>query len=85
MVYITYISCSGYCPHINENVTLTGKYKFIENSKEGNIEFMLFTCPIEENSKLHYYEQCEKYKYLQPCKNKFDCPIAKKFKKRMFI
>lgn len=77
-MYITYLGVTGHCPHINETVTLSGKYKFID---ERQAEFMLFTCPIDENAKLKPYEQVEKYKYLLPCKNIFDCPIAKQFKK----
>lgn len=80
MVNITYLGCSGFCPHIQETVTLSGKYSFVENSEMRKLRFLTFTCPIAENAKLHYYEQCEKYKYLKPCENSYNCPIAKNFK-----
>lgn len=75
--YITYIGRSGLCPHIKETVSLSGKYEISEDRKTAS--YCSFTCPIEENAKLPYYEQCEQYKYLIPCESKFDCPIAKKF------
>ena len=77
-MYVTFIGLSGYCPHIDETVTLSGKYGFGEDVTKAR--FLCFTCPIVENAKLEPYEQEEKYKYLKPCNNIYDCPIAKGFK-----
>lgn len=85
IVSITYIGCTGYCPHIEEDVTLSGKYEFVGNIEDCHAIFRSYTCPIDENSKLNYYDQCEEYKYLRPCENKFDCPIAKGFKEEVFL
>lgn len=75
---ITYESKSGICPHINEKITVLGKYEIVEDKFERYIHHI---CPIEENSKKHPYDQDEKYKYLKPCNEIADCPIAKNFKK----
>lgn len=57
------------CPCIKGKVTLTGKYYLTDNpSNPYEAKFHYATCPIVENSKLPYYEQCEEYKYLH-CPN----------------
>lgn len=81
-ILTTYIGVSGYCPHIDENVTLRGKYKIIDDH---SAEFMLFTCPIFDNAKKHPYDQEECYKYLRPCSNMYSCPIASKFEKSITL
>lgn len=49
-MYFTYLGATGFCPHIKATVTLSGKYKEIDDT---TFEFALFTCPIVENAKRH--------------------------------
>lgn len=79
-MYFTYLGATGFCPHIKATVTLSGKYKEIDDT---TFEFALFTCPIVENAKLPPYEQSEDFKYLPPCSNPNECPIAGQFKRRV--
>lgn len=74
---VTYLGQSGYCPHIQNDVTLSGKYGKIEDT---TFKFISFTCPIAENAKLHPHDQSNEYLFLSPCENIQDCPIAKNFK-----
>ena len=73
---ITTFSVDGYCPHIEEDITIQGKYEILD---ENTFKYRSFTCPIVENAKMHYYDQCKKYKYLKPCSNPISCPVASKF------
>lgn len=82
-MYITFIGLSGYCPHIKEKVTLSGKYGYSDDNTTA--KFKGFTCPIAENAKLEPYDQEEKYKYLRPCDNIYECPIAKGFKETISL
>lgn len=79
---VTTFSVSGFCPCIQENVTLTGKYEVVDDQ---TYKFLSFKCPIEENAKLPYYDQAEKNKYLKPCDNVIECPIALRFQKEIFL
>ena len=78
----TTISVSGICPHIDAEILLVGKYEVVNDKY---LRFLSFKCPIEENAKINYYEQDEKYKYIQPCNNVTQCPIASKFQKEISL
>lgn len=81
-MYFTYLSTTGFCPHIKENVTISGKYKEVDNH---TYKLALYTCPILENAKLSPYEQCEEFKYLPPCSNPNECPIAIQFQESITL
>lgn len=54
------------CPLLNEEITLTAKYRFTDNpDNKYEVKFSYATCPVVENSKLKPYEQREEYKYLR--------------------
>lgn len=76
--YYTIIGKSVLCPLLNEHLTLSAKYRFIENPKNPyEIRFIHATCPVVENSKLPTNNQCEEYKYYR-CKDS-DCKLLTDF------
>ena len=67
MVYYTTIGKMVYCPYLDMDVSLTGKYRLIGDSFK--VEFCYATCSIVENSRKPIYDQNENEKYLQCPKN----------------
>ena len=70
------------CPCFNTRVTLSGKYLLKEDcSNPTKAVFQSATCPIVENSKLPYYDQCEEYKYFVCLKPNKECEHLSDFAK----
>lgn len=78
MIYYTTINKTVYCPHLDMSVSLTGKYRFIEDSRKA--EFCNATCSIVENSRQPIYLQDETAKYLR-CPNNGNCSLIQNFNK----
>lgn len=76
MPYYTTISKVVFCPYLQMNVSLTGKYRLLGDTNK--IKLTSVSCSVIENSHLPVWEQNENEKYLVCPQNNF-CELLKDF------
>lgn len=83
MTYYTLVGKTVTCPHWKEKITLSGKYRLVDDTYEA--VFLHSTCPIVENSNLPLHKQVPELKLMR-CPNDDDrCELLNQFKKNINI
>ncbi len=76
MSYFTTIGKTVYCPYLQMEVSLTGKYRILGDTNK--IKLSCVSCSIVENSQLPIWEQDESGKYIS-CPQNGSCELVKNF------
>ena len=72
----TTISKVAYCPHLQMDVTLTGKYQILGDTNK--IKLFSVSCSVVENSHQPVWEQNETLKYIK-CPENGRCELFQNF------
>ena len=80
MLYYTTIAKTVYCPYLQIEVSLTGKYQILGDTNK--IKLSSVSCSIVENSHRPIWEQDESGKYIA-CPKNGSCELLQDFNNGM--